>query len=94
MVDLISIDNLNDTDTVVVDVRQPEELLADPLTHAQIQTPPLHIPLPELLSRLDEIPTEKRWAFVCAGNVRSRQAAEYLYAKGYEKVCILDKFTI
>ncbi|MGH1403835.1 MAG: ThiF family adenylyltransferase [Alphaproteobacteria bacterium] len=94
VVDLISIDNLNDVETVIVDVRQPEEILADPLVHTQIQTSPLHIPLPELLDRLNELPEGMRWAFVCAGNIRSRQAAEYLSAKGYEKVCILDKFTI
>lgn len=94
MIELISIDNLNDSPTTIIDVRQPDELINDPVTHPSITTTPLNIPLPELISRLNELPTDKRLAFLCAGNVRSQQAAEYLIAKGYEKICVLDKFSL
>lgn len=94
MTDMISIDQLNDENSIIIDVRQPEELVADPLNNDLIKTPPMNIPLPELVGRLDELPEGQRLAFVCAGNIRSVQAAEYLAAKGYENVCVLDKFTI
>ncbi len=94
MTDMISIDQLNDENSIIIDVRQPEELVADPLNNDLIKTPPMNIPLPELIGRLDELPEGHRLAFVCAGNIRSVQAAEYLAAKGYENVCVLDKFTI
>ena len=94
MVDMISVDHLNDTDTVIIDVRQPEELIADPVRNDQIKDTPINIPLPELISRLDELPEGKRLALLCAGNIRSKQAAEYLATKGYENVCILDKFSL
>lgn len=94
MADLIHIKNLNDQPTIIVDVRQPEELIADPVHHPLIAHIPLHIPLPELLARRNELPTDKRIAFLCAGNIRSRQAADYFSAQGMENVCILDKFSI
>ena len=94
MIDLISIEKLMDTDTVIVDVRQAEELEADPLQHSLIQHTPLHIPLPELPERTNELPNDKRVAFLCAGNIRSAQAARYMHAHGHDNVCVLDKFSI
>lgn len=91
---MITINNLNDTETIIIDVRQPEELIADPLVHADIKQTPLNIPLPELITRLDELPEGKRLAFICAGNIRSVQAAEYLTAKGHKNIVVLDKFSL
>lgn len=76
-----------DRDTVLIDVRQPEETAQDPITGA------INIPVMELYLRVDEIPREKKLATVCAANIRSRQAAEYLSAMGYEDVSILDRFS-
>lgn len=92
--DMITINELNDTDTTIIDVRQPEELVADPLNHDEIKTAPINIPLPELIARLDELPKDKRLAFLCAGNIRSVQAAEYLTAKGHQNIVVLDKFSL
>ncbi len=94
MIEMISIDTLNEQETTIIDVRQPEEISADPLQNPLIKNEPTNIPLPELINRLDELPTGKRLAFICAGNIRSRQAVEYLDAKGYENICILDKFSV
>ena len=94
MSDMISINQLNDCETIIIDVRNPDEVTADPLNHEEIKTAPINIPLPEFIARIDELPTEKRLAFICAGNVRSRQAAEYLSAKGYKNICVLDKFSL
>jgi rhodanese-related sulfurtransferase len=74
---------------LVVDVRSADEVAADPIAGA------INIPLPELLGRLDELPRDRRLAFVCAGNVRSVKAAEYLSgALGWDNVCVLDKFSL
>lgn len=94
MTTMISIDDLNTEETVIVDVRQPEEIANDPVHHEVILSPPLNIPLPEIISRQDELPRTKRIAFVCAGNIRSVQAAEYFAAKGMDNVCVLDKFSL
>lgn len=94
MIEMISIDTLNEQETAIIDVRQPEEITADPLKNPLIKNTPINIPLPELINRLDELPTDQRLAFICAGNIRSRQAVEYLDAKGYEDICILDKFSV
>lgn len=91
---MISIDQLNDTDTIIIDVRNPDELIADPLHNPQITHMPINIPLPEFISRMNELPEGKRLAFICAGNIRSRQAADYLAARGYDNVCVLDKFSV
>ncbi len=92
--ELISIQDLNDTDTIIIDVRQAEEIIDDPIQHENIKQSPLHIPLPELTERLDELPKDQRLAFLCAGNIRSKKAADYLLASGTENVCILDKFSL
>lgn len=73
----------------IVDVREAEELELDPIPH-----PSIHIPLMQIPERLDELPQHKPLAFVCAGNIRSRHAAEYLAGLGYERVMILDKFSL
>lgn len=90
MADIISADELERRGHyLIVDVRQPYEVMADPVENA------LNIPLPELLARLDELPQDKLLAFVCAGNVRSAQAADYLSgALGWSNVCVLDKFSL
>lgn len=94
MPDMISINELNNEDTVIIDVRNPDEIVADPLNNPLIQTAPINIPLPEFIARINELPEGKRLAFICAGNVRSRQAAEYLSARGHNNACILDKFSL
>lgn len=91
---MISIETLNDTETIIIDVRQPEEIKADPLQNQLIKSPPLNIPLPELVDRLGELPKDKRLAFICAGNIRSVQAVQYLSANGYDNICVLDKFSV
>ena len=68
---------------------QPEEEIeADPIDGA------FHMELSTVPSRYQELPEDKLLAFVCAGNVRSVQAAEYLAAMNYGQVCVLDKFSL
>lgn len=91
---MINIDTLNDTETIIIDVRQPEEIEADPLQNQLIKAQPINIPLPELPDRLAELPKDKRLAFICAGNIRSVQAVQYLGTNGYDNICVLDKFSV
>ena len=71
-------------DHVVIDVRTFEETFSDPIDNA------LHIPLNAIPERFNELPADKPLAFICTSNIRSRRAAEYLYARGYTDVCVLD----
>lgn len=84
---LLALDELPEH-TIVIDVREAEELELDPIPGA------LHIPLMQIPQRLNELPENKPLAFVCAGNIRSRHAADYLAARGYENVIVLDKFSL
>lgn len=90
MIELISMDELRQGDEayVIVDVRTHGEIAADPVADA------IHIELSEIPVRYNELPAEKLLAFVCVGNIRSRQAAEYISALGFENVVVLDKFSL
>jgi len=92
MAALISLEELNTRDHIVVDVRADWEIEADPIKGARGEV--IHMEITSVPSRYEELPKDKLLAFVCAGNVRSAQAAQYLEALGYENVCILDKFSI
>ena len=89
MTELISYDDLKTKDYVIVDVRTEGEIFNDPMPEEVI-----HIEVSQIPSRHEELPKDKMLAFVCAGNVRSVQAAEYLNALGYDNVTVLDKFSI
>jgi molybdopterin/thiamine biosynthesis adenylyltransferase/rhodanese-related sulfurtransferase len=88
MIELLSLQDLQNQDHIIVDVRTPPELSDDPIAGA------LHIELKDIPARYHELPQDKLLAFVCAGNVRSRQAAEYLAALGFDNVAVLDKFSL
>lgn len=88
MIELVSIHDLEGKDYMIVDVRTLGEIQSDPVHGAT------HIELTEIPARHEELPKDILLAFVCAGNIRSRQAAEYLSALGYKNVAVLDKFSL
>lgn len=89
MAEMLSMEELRARDHIIVDVRTAEEIEADPIEGA------LHMELSTVPTRYQELPTDKLLAFVCAGNVRSVQAAEYLQGIGFDAdICVLDKFSI
>ena len=88
MIEMLSMEALKPKDHIIVDVRTRGEIEADPINGA------LHIEVSEIPARHEELPKDKLLAFVCAGNVRSVQAAEYLSALGYDNVVVLDKFSL
>lgn len=80
---LIHPDDLDDS--LIVDVRTHDEVSMDPIAGA------LHMQLDTIPARMHELPKDKRLAFACASNIRSRKAAEFLRAQGYDNVCIMDR---
>ena len=55
---------------VVVDVRNPDEWVTGHVKGA------IHIPVDDVLARIDELPTDKDLLFICAMGVRSGLACE------------------
>lgn len=94
MIDILPIEEIAKKDAIIVDVREPNEVESDPLEHELITRPPLQIPLTQIPMKISQLPTHKPLAFICAGNIRSHNAAEYVAARGYENVFVLDKFSL
>ena len=94
MPELISLEKLNTMQHIVVDVRADWEIEQDPIHGANGDI--IHIELPTLPSKMNTLPldTETMIAFVCAGNVRSAQAAQMLESLGHKNICVLDKFSL
>jgi molybdopterin/thiamine biosynthesis adenylyltransferase/rhodanese-related sulfurtransferase len=80
---LISKENLQNA--LIIDVRTYDEVETAPIKNA------IHIPLDEIPARYQELPKDKRLAFACVSNIRSRKAAEFMATMGYDNVCILDR---
>ena len=61
---------LDSGNAVVIDVRQPDEWAAGRVAGA------IHIPVDDVLARIDELPVGKDLLFICALGVRSGLACE------------------
>lgn len=64
-------------EAAIVDVRRDDEWVSG---HASGAT---HIPIDDLLGRMDELPTDKKLFFICAAGVRSGLACEMAASMGY-----------
>ena len=69
---------VEETNGVIVDVRQPEEWVLGTLPGA------LLIPMTELLDRIDELPKDRPILSVCRSGNRSERVTAYLMSIGYE----------
>jgi rhodanese-related sulfurtransferase len=67
----------------IVDVRNPSERTAGSIEGA------IHVPLPTLLDRLDELEGERPTLVYCAGGYRSSTAASLLRFRGFTTVADL-----
>jgi NADPH-dependent 2,4-dienoyl-CoA reductase/sulfur reductase-like enzyme/peroxiredoxin family protein/rhodanese-related sulfurtransferase/TusA-related sulfurtransferase len=74
------IDNLDLSDTVIIDVRTKSEHEFGSIKNA------LNIPVDEIRSRLSEIPKDKKLIVYCAVGLRGYLASRILLQSGYEKV--------
>jgi rhodanese-related sulfurtransferase len=63
---------------VAVDVRRPDEYVAGHIKGA------LFLPVDEVLSRIEELPKDKKLLFICAAGVRSGLACEMAAAMGFK----------
>lgn len=61
---------LNEGEAVVIDVRDPNEWASGHVAGA------IHIPVDDVLGRVDELPEDKNLLFICAMGVRSGLACE------------------
>lgn len=78
----VTVDDVPDplpADVAVLDVREPEEWV-----HGHIEGA-THLPLMELVGRLDEVP-DGRVLVVCKIGGRSMQAVDYLVRRGHDAV--------
>ncbi len=63
---------------VVVDVRRHDEWITGHVSGA------IHIPIDDLLDRVDELPKDKKLLFICAAGVRSGLACEVAASVGFD----------
>jgi rhodanese-related sulfurtransferase len=66
----------------VIDVREPEEYRSGHVPKARL------VPLAQLAQRASELPRHEPIYLVCAGGSRSKAAAEYLAAAGFDAVSV------
>ena len=63
---------------VVIDVRRPDEWIMGHVSDA------MHIPIDDLVDRIEELPQEKKLLFICAAGVRSGLACQLAASMGYD----------
>jgi rhodanese-related sulfurtransferase len=66
-------------DAFLLDVREPEEWAAGHAPEAY------HVPMNQLLARLDEVPADRDVVVVCRVGSRSAQVVAYLQANGWSR---------
>lgn len=65
---------------VVIDVREPDE-------YREVRASGvIHIPMGEVVDRVDEIPADDTVYVICAGGGRSAKVAEFLESRGIDAV--------
>jgi NADPH-dependent 2,4-dienoyl-CoA reductase/sulfur reductase-like enzyme/rhodanese-related sulfurtransferase len=74
------IDRLNRDEVCLLDVRYPQELTAGALDGA------INIPLPQLRSRLDELPRDRRIVVYCQAGQRAYYAYRILVQNGFDAI--------
>jgi rhodanese-related sulfurtransferase len=75
-------------ETVVLDVREPWEWRSGRVPGA------VHIPLGQLVARVDELPRGHAVAVICAHGQRSLVAAQFLLRSGFDRVASVEGGTV
>lgn len=73
-----------DDNSVIVDIRSPDEEDANPLELDDIEV--VHIPFYKLATKFGDLPKEKTYLLYCERGVMSRLQALYLQEKGFHNV--------
>ena len=92
MAEMLSMIELQEKEHIIVDVRTDEEIANDPIPAPDDKI--IHMEVSTVPNRHEELPKDTLLAFVCAGNIRSVKAADYLEGIGYDNICVLDKFSV
>ena len=71
-------------DSTVVDVRQLDEWNAGHVTGA------IHIPVEDIISQVDTLPSDSNLLFICAAGVRSALACEMAAAMGRDSSILFN----
>lgn len=80
-VEMTGIDSIaRDSDSLLIDVREPEEYQSGHLPNA------INVPQADLATRLGELPRDKRLQVICQAGMRSLRSAQFLRQAGYPKV--------
>lgn len=88
-VDVVTYENYQDTDHILVDVREVDEYAEGHLPGA------VNIPLSGLQANISQIPTDKTVLLVCRTGGRSMMAAEFLASTNkYQELVNLDGGTL
>ncbi len=74
----------SETPPLAIDVREPREFGQGHVPGSQL------IPLPKLLTNLDQVPRDQAVVLVCRGGRRSARAAAALLAAGHPNVASLE----
>ena len=69
----------DDSEAILVDVREPEEWRAGHVTGAR------HIPMGQLPAELASLPREAPIYLICRSGARSHRAAAYMLTAGFER---------
>lgn len=78
------VDEFNDREHFILDVRTEEEMMFGRLPYSR------NIPLEQVRTRLNEIPTDKKIIIYCNKGKKSYFAARILMQKGFDNVCNLS----
>jgi rhodanese-related sulfurtransferase len=65
---------------LLLDVREPDEWAAGHVPGA------VHIPLGQLVERVDELPEDRQVVVICRSGARSARAAAFLASSGFDAV--------
>ncbi len=77
----VSVNEINLSDFFVIDIREPNEVVAEPLPCEHV-----HIPMNDLLGNPSAIEKDKPYLLVCAAGVRTQYTANAFRSAGYSKV--------
>jgi rhodanese-related sulfurtransferase len=79
-IDVDQLAGLHAAGVQILDVREDDEVAAARVRGAQ------HIPLGDLIERVDEVPDDGTVYVICARGARSARAVEHLLRQGYDAV--------
>ena len=82
---LLPISSVNEND-FLLDVRSPQECIEDPMPLSAN-----NIPLPELESRINELPSNSRIICVCKSGQRALSAAQLLLSNDFSKIYVTSR---